>query len=164
MTFFAKQSQDKNLIWESISEIILKLKCFIKQWNFDAIAIVPWSICRQNQLLHFLKKELEFLNLPFIKIVKYYPNKIPVPQKSLKIREQRIQNARNTIFINDKNIKKYLGAPWGYKKVFLIDDFVWSGSTLNETACKLKEEGVKKVCGFAFVWNLDLSYEVINEV
>jgi hypothetical protein len=52
-----------------------------------------------------------------VNIVKYYPNKIPIPQKSLKIREQRIQNARNTIFIDDKNISKY-------KKVFLIDDFV----------------------------------------
>jgi len=49
--------------------------------------------------------------------VKYYPNGIAIPQKSLKTREQRIQNAKNTIFINDKKIHKY-------KKVFLIDDFV----------------------------------------
>jgi predicted amidophosphoribosyltransferase len=46
----------------------------------------------------------------------------------------------------------------------LIDDFVWSGSTLNETAKKLKEEWVLIVDWFAFVWNLNLKYEVINEV
>jgi len=55
--------------------------------------------------------------LPFVNIIKYYKNGIPIPQKSLKTREQRIKNARNTIFIDDINCKKY-------KKVFLIDDFV----------------------------------------
>jgi adenine/guanine phosphoribosyltransferase-like PRPP-binding protein len=55
--------------------------------------------------------------LPFVNIIKYYPNDIAIPQKSLKTREQRIENAKTTIFINDKNIKNY-------KKIFLIDDFV----------------------------------------
>jgi len=64
-----------------------------------------------------LKYQLEKLNLPFVNIIKYYENNIPIPQKSLKTRAQRIQNARNTIFVEDKNIGQY-------KKVFLIDDFV----------------------------------------
>lgn len=51
-----------------------------------------------------------------------------------------------------------------YHKVLLIDDFVGSGSTLNETAGKLKVEGIQEVIGFAIVGNMDLSYEVINEV
>jgi predicted amidophosphoribosyltransferase len=46
----------------------------------------------------------------------------------------------------------------------LIDDFVWSGSTLNETAKKLKDEWIEKVFWFAFVWNMDLDYEVVNEI
>lgn len=157
MTFFAKQSQNKDLIMESINEINLKLKCLISKEKFDAIAIIPWSIDRKKQLLQFLKQELKIINLPFINIIKYYPNNITIPQKSLKIREQRIQNARNTIFIDDENISKY-------KKVLLIDDFVWSGSTLNETATKLKQEWIKQVFWFAFVGNLNLEYEVINEV
>jgi hypothetical protein len=61
MTFYAKQSQNKDLINSSIDEIILKLECFIKKNKFDAIAITPWSIDRKNQLLHFLKQSLEFL-------------------------------------------------------------------------------------------------------
>jgi len=157
MTFYAKQSQNKQLIKDSLSEIILKLECVIKKWNFDAIAITPWSIDRKNQLLHFLKKELEYLWLPFVNIIKYYPNNIPIPQKSIKTRVWRIKNARNTIFVDDENTKKY-------SKIFLIDDFVWSGSTLNETASKLKKQWVKEVDWFAFVWNMNLDYEVINEV
>jgi len=159
MTFYAKQSQNKKLIWESIWEIILKLKCIIKKNNYDAIAITPWSIDRKNQLLGILQDELKQFNLPFVNIIKYYPNNIPIPQKSLKSREQRIMNARNTIFIDDAN-----AYTWKYKKVFLIDDFVWSGSTLNETASKLKADWIKQVDWFAFVWNMNLEYEVINEV
>lgn len=157
MTFYAKTSQNKDLINQSIGEIMLKLECFIKNEKFDAIAIIPWSIDRKNQLLQFLKIDLKSLQIPFINVIKYYANNIAIPQKSLKTREQRIQNARNTIFVDDKNIKKY-------KKVLLIDDFVWSGSTLNETASKLKQEWIKEIYGFAFVWNLNLEYEVINEV
>ena len=157
MTFFAKQSQNRILIWKANNEIILKLEFIIKKWNFDAIAITPWSIDRKNQILWLLKNQLESLGLPFVNIIKYYENNIPIPQKSLKTRQQRIQNAKNTIFIKDDNISKY-------KRVFLIDDFVWSGSTLNETSKKLKEEWVEYISWFAYVWNLNLDYEVINEV
>ncbi len=104
-----------------------------------------------------LKEKLKELDLPFINIIKYYPNDIAIPQKSLKTRQQRIIKAKNTIFINDENIKKY-------KKVFLIDDFVDSGSTLNETAKKLKSQWISEITWFSYVWNLSLSYEVINEV
>ncbi|MDQ7023773.1 MAG: phosphoribosyltransferase family protein [Candidatus Gracilibacteria bacterium] len=157
MTFYAKQSQNKNLIEQANNEIFLKLECIILNGNFDAIAITPWSIDRKNQLLGLLKEKLKQLNLPFINIIKYYENNIPIPQKSLKTREQRMQNAKNTIYVEDKNIAKY-------KKVFLIDDFVGSGSTLNETAKKLKEKSVEEVIGFSYVGNLNLSYEIINEV
>ena len=157
MTFYAKQSQNKSLITESVDEIIHKIECHIQRGRYSAIAIVPWSIDRKNQLLKILKNRLKSLNLPFVNIIKYYPNGIAIPQKTLKTREQRIQNARNTIFVDDKNIKQY-------EKVFLIDDFVGSWATLNETARKLKQSWVKQVDGFAFVGNLNLSYEVINEI
>lgn len=157
LTFYWKSTQNKKLINESIDEIILKLECKIRKEKYDSIAITPWSIDRKNQLLHMLKIRLKTLNLPFVNIIKYYPNWITIPQKSLKTREQRIKNAKNTIFVDDKNISNY-------KKVFLIDDFVWSGSTLNETAKKLKEEWVDKIDWFAFVGNLNLKYDIINEV
>ena len=157
LTFYAKQSQNKKLIAESIAEILPKLECHILRQKYDALAIIPWSIKRENQLLRFLKKELESFGLPFVNIVKYSSSGICIPQKSLKTRRERIDNAKNTIFIDDENMQQY-------KKVFLIDDFVGSWSTLNETAKKLKEQWVQEVVGFAFVWNTNLHYEVIREI
>lgn len=84
--------------------ILPKLECLIAREKFDAIAITPWSIYRKNQLLALLKKSLEPQKLPFIQIEKYYENGIIIPQKSLKTRGERIENAQNTIFIHDKNI------------------------------------------------------------
>lgn len=119
--------------------------------------MTPWSIERKNQLLTYLREGIVVSGLPFIHIVKYYENGIPIPQKSLKTREERIQNARNTIYVHDKKISNY-------KKVLLIDDFVGSGATMNETAKKLKDEGVNTVVGFALVGNLNLTYDIINEI
>jgi predicted amidophosphoribosyltransferase len=157
LTFYAKQSQNKKLIAESISEIFPKLECLIQTEKFDAIAITPWSIERKNQLLGALKKELSLFQIPFIRVVKYSPSGIFIPQKSLKTRQERIQNAKNTIFIDDENTKNY-------KKILLIDDFVGSWATLNETAKKLKDQGIQEIFGFAFVGNTNLSYEVIREI
>jgi biotin operon repressor len=157
LTFYAKQSQNKTLIAESVSLVLPKLECLIAHEKPDAIAITPWSIERKNQLLHALKKSLTPQGISFVSIVKYHENGIAIPQKSLKTREERLLNAQNTIFIDDKNIKNY-------KKILLIDDFVGSGATLNETAKKLKAEWVKEVIGFAWVGNTNLSYEVIREI
>ncbi len=157
LAFYWKQSQNKTLINETIDEVIYKLECLVRKNNYDAIGIVPWSIERKNQLLKILKNKLKNLFIPFVKIIKYYSSWIPIPQKTLKTREQRILNAKNTIFIDDRNISNY-------KKILLIDDFVWSWSTLNETAKKLKEQWVETVDWLAFVGNLNLSYEVINEI
>lgn len=157
MTFYSKLSQNKDLINIAIADILPKLECLIQREKFDAIAITPWSIDRKNQLLLLLKRSMQDFGLPFVNIIKYSPSGIPIPQKSLKTRQQRIQNARNTIIVDDNNTSKY-------KKILLIDDFVWSWATLNETASRLKEQWVEYVYGFAFVWNLDLDYEVINEV
>ncbi len=157
LAFYAKQSQNKILIKETIDTVLSRLICMIKKEWFDAIAMTPWSIKRKNQLLWYLKDSLVSSNIPFVEVIKYYENGIAIPQKSLKSREERIQNARNTIYVHDENISKY-------KKILLIDDFVGSGATMNETAKKLKDDGVKIVIGFALVWNLNLSYEVINEI
>lgn len=117
MTFYGKQSQNKTLILESIDEVYYKIECLLQKESYSAIAITPWSIERKNQFLKILKNKLIPLGVPFIKMVKYYPNVIAIPQKTLKTREQRILNAKNTIFVDDSEIGKY-------EKVLLIDDFV----------------------------------------
>lgn len=157
ITFFAKQSQNKTLIKKSINMIKHQLNCLIRNENIEAIGIIPFSIKRENQLLKILKLELKGIWIPFINIEKYFVNNIPIPQKTLKTREQRLENAIKTIIIDDQNIAKY-------SNILLIDDFVWSGNTLNQTAKKLKAKWIHNIIGFAFVWNTDLKYEVINEV
>ena len=157
LTFYAKQSQKLSLINASIDMIIHKIRCLIGKYKINHIAIVPPSIQRKNQLLKLLKKKLEILNLPFLSIVKDFPNDIPIPQKSLKNREQRLENAKKTIIVKEEKIQKE-------DIILLIDDFVGSGSTLNQTAKKLKDKGAGKIIGFAFVGNTNLTYEVINEI
>lgn len=102
MTFFAKQSQNMKLISACLDLIIHKIGCIVEKKEIDSIAIVPPSIARVHQLLKILQKKLAHLGLPILKIVKYYPHHIPVPQKSLKTREQRLRNAQETILISEK--------------------------------------------------------------
>ncbi len=158
LTFYAKLTQNKVLLDDAISSIFPKLECLILQEKIDAIAITPWSIERKNQLLWVLGKKLKTLSIPMIPLVKYYRDGIAIPQKSLKTRQERIQNARQTIHIDDT---------WDviqYQKILLIDDFVGSWATLYETALKLQAIGIPEIIGFAFVWNTNLKYEIINEI
>lgn len=157
MWFFGKQLQYEPLLNKVIVSVLRKLECLIKTENIDALAFTPPSIKRNIQILTLLDHALGHIVLPRVVLVKDSPTAIIIPQKSLKKREDRILNARKSIYINDKNVSQY-------KKILLIDDFVGSGATLNETAKKLKFAWVQKVIGFAIVGNLDMSYEVINEM
>ncbi len=158
LTFYAKDTQNRKLITKAIWLILRQLSCLIKTTDIDAIAFAPHSKKRDVQLLKELEKEIDRGEIPLIQLVKYAPHGIIVAQKSLKTRAQRIQNAKETILI---------ASQWDlsqYNKVLLIDDFVWSWATLNETAKKLKKAGITHVIWFAFVGNANLSYDVINEI
>ena len=94
--------------------------------------------------------------LPRIELVKAYIGDIPVAQKTLSKLEDRVINARGSIFI--KNETKH------YKTVLLVDDAVGSGATMNETAVKLKQTGVaKRVIGLAVVGSYK-GFDVIREI
>ncbi len=81
---------------------------------------------------------------------------VPVAQKTLSKLEDRVENARNTIFIRG-NLQ--------YENILLIDDAIGSGSTLNETAKKLKEKDLvkNKVIGLALTGSFK-GFDVLNEV
>ena len=83
-------------------------------------------------------------------------NDVAVPQKSLSKLEDRIANARNSIFVSDER---------KFNNVLLIDDAVGSGATLNETAKKIKERGLctGKIIGLALTGSFK-GFDVINEV
>lgn len=157
ITYHGKDSQNIVLIKQGIGLIKHQLECLISSEDIDAIAFTPHSRRREIQLLKELKKSIDTQGLPEIKLLKYAPNGIIIAQKSLKTRKERIENARRTIILQDHDLS-------AFKKVLLIDDFVGSGATLNETAKKIIAAWAKKVIGFAFVGNLNLSYEVIREM
>lgn len=153
--FFTKQYQDKQQFKNLISLFYRNLKCLLTTFDIDAIALTPPSISRKVQILDLVDQLLD-PSIPRVPLIKYSPSKILISEKSLRRPEERIQNAKNTIFIREENID--------YNTVLLINDFVGSGAILNETAIKLKTAWVKKIIGFAFFGNLDLKYEVINEM
>jgi hypoxanthine-guanine phosphoribosyltransferase len=152
---YAKQSQSEKLIKEIALEIkpfVLKL---IKEQQIKAVCFIPPTIPRKVQFL----KELQFnldLSLPEIQLEKAYRGEILVAQKTLSKLEERVENARESIFIKKQSVD--------YESVLLIDDAVGSGATLNETAKKLKiYPTVKKIIAFAVVGSLK-GFDIIQEV
>lgn len=126
---------------------------FIAKNNISAIGFIPPTIKREVQFMRELEKNLN-TNLPVLKITKI-KTEIIVPQKTLTKLSDRIINAANTIYIEDRR---------SFSTVLLIDDAVGSGATLNETARKLKEnKSAKKVYGIAIAGSYK-GFDVISEV
>jgi len=152
----AKSGQDlKSII--SLSELFnLHIEKIIKKLNIDAVCWTPHSIPRELLFLREIKKRSS-LNLPEIGIRKIFKNTIPVAQKSLSKLSDRVENASETIFIENR--------PIGYKKILVIDDAVGSGSTINEIARKIKNQSISnnKIYGLAFAGSFK-GYDVISIV
>lgn len=150
---FAKQGQNKPLMSKLVEEVKPKLDVFILKYNFDAIAYVPPTIRRENQIMKFIENRLN-INLPKVEVNKV-SNLIPVPQKSLNKLEERINNAENTFAVKSKH---------QYTKLLLIDDAVGSGSTLNQIAGKIKQKEIaKNIVGLAIVGSYK-GFDVITDV
>ena len=154
LVLHGKQAQDVKLIRQVAQEANPALKYLIHKHKINAIAWAPHSLPRKIQFLKVMEQSLKF-NLPRIDLVKAYSGQVPVAQKSLSKLEERIRNASETIFIKSQNISS--------NKILLIDDAVGSGSTLEETAKKLKARGAKNVIGFAIVGSYK-GFEVIREI
>lgn len=156
ITFYAKQSQNKELIKKVVEQIKYPILSYIKQNKIDGICFAPPSIKRGVQLLTEIKKNLE-IALPEIKLTKIFPTEVVIPQKSLRSMEQRKKNAQNTIFVETGQ------AP--AQNLLLIDDFIGSGSTINFCAQKIKNAKLaNKVHSICLLGNIDTKYEVINEI
>lgn len=156
LVLYAKQSQNRELI-NQISTLVKPLiGKVIKDLSIDAVAFVPPTVPRILQFMNEFESILN-LKLPSIELSKVATGEVIVAQKTLSRLEERIINARDTIFTkNNKGI---------YHNVLLIDDAVGSGSTFNETAKKLKSitEGKNKIVAFAIVGSFK-GFDVIREV
>ncbi len=150
---FAKQGQNKMLMEKICLLLKAKIEMLIEQKDIDAIGYIPPTIKRDVQIMNYLKKSFNF-SLPAINIKKV-SGQIPIPQKALAKLEDRINNAKSSIVVDDKRV---------FKKILLIDDAVGSGATINETACKLKfKKMTETVIGFAVVGSFK-GFDVIQEV
>jgi hypoxanthine-guanine phosphoribosyltransferase len=154
LLLYAKQSQDKKMIKKISEEARSPILKLIKKYQIDAVAFIPPTVKREVQLMKELKNSL---SLPLMEInLKKAKTEVIVPQKTLSKLEDRIENARRSIFVNDKKT---------CRNILLIDDAVGSGATLNETALQIKKMNFcsGKVIGLAITGSFK-GFDVISEV
>ncbi len=155
LVLYAKQSQKISLIEEIVPQFHRVVEDLIKRYKVDAVGFIPPTVPRKYQFQKEMEKIMK-IKLHKVELVKAYVGDIPVAQKSLSKLEDRITNARGSIFLKDESNK--------YKTILLIDDAVGSGATLNETATKIIQTGMaKKVIGLAVVGSFK-GFEVIREI
>lgn len=154
MLLYAKQSQNIQLMKELIDEIRPWIMEIINKYNTDGVLFIPPTVKREVQFMKILEDQLR---LPIKKIsVAKIRTQIIIPQKTLSKLEDRIENARQTIVVDDIAL---------YKNILLIDDAVGSGATLNETAKQIKNKRLAsgKIIGLAITGSFK-GFEVISEV
>lgn len=153
LLLYAKQSQNRGLIKELVDQIRPQIEKLIKKYKVEAVGFIPPTVKREVQLMRELERQLHLTN-PKISIVKV-KTPVIVPQKTLNKLEDRIENAKRTIVVDET--KKF-------KTVLLIDDALGSGATINETAKKIKSQQLAKtIIGLAITGSFS-GFEVISEV
>ncbi len=158
LVLYAKQSQNRALIDRAVAEVKPVIERLMTVYKIDAVTFVPPSVPRKLQFMQEFNERLS-LNVRQIKLTKAYGGNVIVAQKTLSRLEERIENARDTIFVDA------IHSAHEANNVLLIDDAVGSGATLEETAKKLKHLHLVRdtVIGFAIVGSMK-GFEVIREV
>lgn len=150
----AKNSQDRKLMSGLVDEIRPKIMTLIEKYSIDGVLYIPPTVKREVQLMRELEKKLK---LPVrTLIVTKVKTPVTVAQKTLSRLEDRIENARKTIVVEDMG---------SYGNILLIDDAVGSGSTLNETAAQIRRKGLcrGKIIGLTIAGSFK-DFDVISEV
>lgn len=132
---------EKTYVYKTIMYFFKENKKDLKNLEkYDIIIVVPVSISRKkergyNQSTILAKEISRIIERPFIENV-LSKIKNTVPQSTLN-KGQREQNAKGVYKVN--NIQKIYN-----KKILIFDDIYTTGSTLNECAKVLIEQGIKK--------------------
>jgi len=158
LMLYAKQSQNIELAKSLCLNIKPLVEKIVGHFKIDAVAYIPPSIPRGVQFMTELAVCLN-LALPKIELVKTRTGQVIVAQKTLAKLEERVVNARDTIFVKDTQFP--------FTKILLIDDAVGSGASMNETAKKIRNTftSVGQIIGFAVVGSVNSKkFEVISEV
>lgn len=154
MLLYSKQSQNISLIRRLTDEIRPQILDIIKNNNIDGVLFIPPTVKREIQFMKELQRSLK-LPVRILSVTKIKTD-IAIPQKTLLKLEDRVENAKKTIIVDDVN---------SYKNVLLIDDAVGSGATLNETAKQIKARNLVKgnIIGLAITGSYK-GFDVISEV
>lgn len=154
MLLYAKQSQNTKLIRSLVEEVRPKILSLIKKYNVDAILFVPPTVKREVQFMKELERHLA-LSLPSVSVAKV-KTPIIIPQKTLSKLEDRVENARRTIVVDETRT---------YSNILMVDDAVGSGATLNETAKQIRKQEICKgrLIGLAITGSFK-GFDVISEV
>lgn len=154
LLLYAKQSQNKILMKDLIISLKPKIDFIVKKFNIDAVGFIPPTVKRETQFMKELEKHLR-LGIFVVPVIKV-KTPVAVPQKTLNKLEDRIENARKTIVVEETG---------PHKNILLIDDAVGSGATLNETAGQLRTKGMVKgkIIGLAITGSFK-GFDVISEV
>lgn len=154
LLLYAKQSQNRELMKEIIKIIKPQVDQLIAKYDIDGIGFVPPTVKRETQLMKVLEQGLHE-QIRKISITKL-KTEISIPQKTLSKLSDRIENANNTIIVEETA---------KFKNILLIDDAVGSGATLNETAKKIREKNIcsGKIISLAITGSFK-GFDVISEV
>jgi len=153
LLLYAKQSQNRGLIKELVDQIRPQIEELIKKYQIEAVSFIPPTVKREVQLMRELERQLHLTN-PKVSLVKV-KTPVIVPQKTLNKLDDRIENAKRTIMVDETK---------RFKTILLIDDALGSGATINETAKKIKNQGLAEtIIGLAITGSFS-GFEVISEV
>lgn len=155
LVMYAKQAGNISLIPEIVSVAAPLIEKAINTFSLQAVAFIPPTVPRKLQFMSELALALK-VQLPKIDIAKVVAGDIAIPQKTLPRLEDRVVNARNTMFITPQP---------AYPRILLIDDVVGSGASFQESARKLRAIGIGRECivAIALVGNIK-GFDVIREI
>jgi DNA-binding transcriptional ArsR family regulator len=132
LILYAKQSQNIALVKLITADVHSRILEIIERFSIDAVGFVPPTVKRNVQFMKELERLLH-LPVPTVKITKIR-TPIIVPQKTLSKLEERIENARQSLVVEERN---------AYRNILLIDDAVGTGATINEVANQIRSN---KLC------------------
>lgn len=153
LILYAKQNSDLVLMQQIAERIKDPLLNLLQQEKFEMVGLIPHSVQRKKD---FLKTTLGFLKIipkPVAIFEKIFADHA-VAQKTLKSKQEREKNARETLFLREKEFPC---------KILLIDDACGSGATLNIAAEKIKKIAPQtQIYALTFVGSLK-GFQVISE-
>lgn len=133
---------EKSYMYKTFAKIIVKNeKKYRFLENYDIIIPVPIHKKRKNEREYnqssLIARELAY-NLELIYIENVLYKKINNMRQSSLKQSERINNVKNVYFLKNRELIEN-------KQVILFDDIFTTGSTANECAKLLKQNGAKKI-------------------